>query len=250
MVRLDALVLICESSKHFDAYSPNPPPSFLPETLRSIVGDGSIRPPALYIALIPILGRNSRSTTSPTAATKPPPKPFSNPLRLFLNPDIVVLLVFNGIVYAAFYSVTATLSSLFSDAYPFLSETDLGLCFLAVSGGMLFGSVSVGKLLDKDYAKFKKKMAAQAAADKENGLDSQASGAAEAAGRDKGGNIDPAFPIEKARLRTLPVSLGIYVACLVGYGWCLQARVNIAGPIVLQIISEFGSSSSRVHLDG
>lgn len=206
----------------------------LPETLRSIVGDGSIRPPPLNMPLIPIIGHKSRSAVLPDAATKPPPKPFSNPLRLFLNPDIVVLLLFNGILYAAFYSVTATLSTLFSEAYPFLSQTDLGLAFLAISGGMLISSVSVGKWLDRDYAMFKAKMAAKAKADKENGIDE---GAEDAAGRDKDGNIDPKFPIEKARLRTMPISLGIFIACLVGYGWCLQAKVNIAGPLVLQIIS-------------
>lgn len=155
---------------------------------------------------------------------------------MLLNLDIVVLLVFNGILYAAFYSVTATLSTLFSDAYPYLTETDLGLCFLAVSGGMLIGSVSVGRLLDRDYARYKTKMAAKALADKERGVDEGAEGAG---GKDNDGNIDPNFPIEKARLRTLPFSLGVYIACLVGYGWCLQAKVNIAGPLILQIISEW-----------
>lgn len=111
---------------------------------------------------------------------------------------------------------------------------------------MLIGNFSVGKLLDNDYAKFKKKMAAKAATDKEKGVES--SRAAEAAGRDRGGNIDPAFPIERARLRTMPIWVGIYVACLVGYGWCLQAKVNIAGPLVLQIISRF--PHVLVHLDG
>lgn len=82
---------------------------------------------------------------------------------------------------------------------------------------------------------FKAKMEAKAKADMEKGVDE---GAEDAAGRDRDGNIDPSFPIERARLRTIPTSLGIYIACLVGYGWCLQAKVNIAGPLVLQIISE------------
>lgn len=100
---------------------------------------------------------------------------------------------------------------------------------------MLISSVSVGKWLDRDYANFKAKMAAMAKADREKGIDN---GAEDAAGRDKDGNLDPKFPIERARLRTLPISLGIYIACLAGYGWCLQAKVNIAGPLMLQIVSE------------
>lgn len=44
----------------------------------------------------------------------------------------------NGIIYSVFYGVTATISTLFEEAYPFLSETDIGLCFLAIGFVVLF----------------------------------------------------------------------------------------------------------------
>jgi hypothetical protein len=46
------------------------------------------------------------------------------------------------------------------------------------------------------------------------------------------------FPIELARLRTTPIYLAMFVAATVGYGWCLQQSVNLAVPLILQIISE------------
>ncbi|KAJ7162206.1 hypothetical protein C8R46DRAFT_1222349 [Mycena filopes] len=42
------------------------------------------------------------------------------------------LLLINAVVYAVVYGVTASISSLFHDTYPWLSETKLGLCFLTV----------------------------------------------------------------------------------------------------------------------
>ncbi|THH19063.1 hypothetical protein EW146_g2038 [Bondarzewia mesenterica] len=192
-----------------------------PETLRSIVGDGSILPPAFHRPIISIVGRNRQSTQS---NIRPPPKPFSNPLLLFTYPDIVVLLIFNGILYAVFYGVTATISSLFEKDYPFLNQTDIGLCFLAIGGGMVFGSVFTGRFLDRDYAAIKNKMIKQAQSDPEKKIDV------------KDVTKDEYFPIEVARLRTMPVYVFAFVACIIGYGWCLQAKVSIAGPLILQII--------------
>ncbi len=49
---------------------------------------------------------------------------------------------------------------------------------------------------------------------------------------------DENFPIERARLRTVPYLLVLYAGCVTGYGWCLQRRVSLAGPLILQFLSE------------
>lgn len=196
--------------------------SFLPETLRALVGDGSIRPPPLNRALIPFIGRKQRSASD---GHRPPPKPFINPFRLFTYPDVVVLLIFNGIIYAVFYGVTASISTLFEEAYPFLSQTDVGLCFLAIGGGMLFSAVGTGKLLDRDYQLVKGRILREMRVDPEKKEDVEAVFA------------EGKFPIERARLRTTPIYSFLFIACVLGYGWCLQAKVNIAGPLILQFIS-------------
>ncbi|KAI0052527.1 MFS general substrate transporter [Auriscalpium vulgare] len=195
---------------------------FLPETLRSIVGNGSIRPLRVYLPLVPIIGRHRGA---PTDTTRPPRKPFTNPLRIFTYPDVVVLLVFNGVIYAVYYGVTASISSLFKKAYPYLNQTTTGLCFLAIGGGMLIGTLLSGKLMDRDYAAIRDAMIKKAQADSEG----QIIDVNEITKSDN-------FPIEKARLRTAPIHLALFIGCVLGYGWALQAKVNLAVPLILQMI--------------
>ncbi|KAI0830472.1 MFS general substrate transporter [Trametes gibbosa] len=194
----------------------------LPETLRALVGNGSIPPPKAYRPLIPIIGRSAPDTSE--ASEKPPPRAFSNPFLLFTYPDVTLLLFFNALVYAVFYGVTATISTLFQPTYPFLTETDTGLCFLAIGGGMLVGGVVTGEMLDKEYQRVKRRMIRQATADPETKI------------RPEDVTKEEHFPIEYARLRLMPVFFALYVAACIGYGWCLQAGVNIAGPLILQIV--------------
>ncbi|KAJ7627150.1 MFS general substrate transporter [Roridomyces roridus] len=186
----------------------------LPETLRALVGNGSICPPSpLSRPLLPLIGRSH-------ARTPPPPnrprKPFQNPLRLLLNLDILLLLTFNGLVCAVFYGVTASISTILSDQYPELNETELGLCFLAIGGGMLFGSMTSGRILDWDYQRVKRRFLVS-----------------------RGGDMEKAqydgFPIEQARMRLIPVLLIFYVASCAAYGWCVQERTNLSGPLILLI---------------
>jgi len=140
---------------------------FLPETLRSLVGDGSYTPSAIYRPWVSIIGRN-RLSSSPI--DKPPKKTFANPLRLLTYPDILLILFYNGILYSVFYGVMATISVLFQKSYPFLNETDIGLCYLAIGGGMVFGSLLSGKILDRDYQAIKKEMIRKAEAEGEKGI--------------------------------------------------------------------------------
>lgn len=212
---------------------------FLPETLRALVGDGSVPPRAIYRPIVPLVGR-----INPLAPR--PPKPasaFKNPLRLLLNPDIALLLFSNGVVCAVYYGITASISTLFAETYPFLTEATIGLCFLPIGGGMVLGSSFTGKLLDKEFQRMKAQMMNVAEGDDK--VRSQVED-----------EEDLRFPIEKvnsrlrledrhlpvsgpkARLRLMPFCLVIFVGSCVGYGWCLENRANIAGPLVLQISSQ------------
>ncbi|KAJ7502612.1 MFS general substrate transporter [Mycena galericulata] len=190
---------------------------FLPETLRIIVGNGSIPPPKIYYPVVPIIGRRAIHSDTRTAATAPR-RQFQNPLRLLLQADVLLLLLINAVVYSVFYGVTASISTVFHTAYPQLNETELGLCFLTVGGGMIIGSLFSGKLLDLDYQKLRRGMPPRAEEVDE-----------------KAGATDDAFPIEKARLRLMPAFLVVFVASCVGYGWCIERRTNIAGPLILLI---------------
>ncbi|KAF9061666.1 major facilitator superfamily domain-containing protein [Rhodocollybia butyracea] len=207
---------------------------FLPETLRSIVGNGSIKPSPLLRPIIPIVAgyKNipaNENETKQLEKTKVARKRFRNPLTLLLYPDIPLLLLFNGTVSAVYYAVTATISSLFVEIYPFLSETEVGLCFLCIGGGMTVGSLVSGRLLDREWRSVSK-------AYRENTLSKKGGEAAVAEIDIKKARDDPDFPIEYARLRAIPYIMIFFVGAVIGYGWCIQAAVHISAPLILQFV--------------
>lgn len=203
----------------------------MPETLRAFVGDGSIPPPRFYTPLIPIIGRSRQSVTPQDPSTRPARRGFNNPFVLFLYPDISLLLLFNAVVYAVFYGVTTSISTLFKTTYPYLSETEIGLCFLAIGGGMLIGGVVTGRVLDLEYRRVKQRMIA--ANEKETDPEKRLS--------PEDVTKEENFPIEIARLRLMPIYFGVFVVTCVGYGWTLEKDASIAAPLVLQFIRTYSS---------
>lgn len=213
---------------------------FLPETMRAMVGNGSIRPPSfIHLPLLPVVGRSykdkdAKTMTSAQAERKTEAdapggksRKSTNPFRLLLYPDIALTLAYTGIIYAVNYTIMSTISSSFATAYPFLSETLIGICYLSTGLGMLIGSTVNGKLLDFDYARIKKKHNA--------GTSDQLAG-----------EYDADFPIEFARLRMVPWLVLVFVGCVIGWGWCIGFRSHIAVPLVLQVICKFSSSPSVI----
>lgn len=177
---------------------------FLPETLRSIAGNGSIPVPRYLHPILPIVGRATARNAFDIDASPARPKHSVNPFVLLTYPDVIVLLSFTGIVYAVNYTITATISSAFARIYPHLSETVLGLCYLPVGAGMIIGSSMTGKLLDWEYARIKERVGAH-------------------------------FTIEYARLRLMPFYLLLFVVCVVGWGWAIESRVHMAIPLLLSV---------------
>ena len=129
--------------------------SLQPETLKSIVEEGRDRIPIIYQPVIPIIGR--RISQGPTVAREVTAKVYRNPFRLFLQPDILLLLALNAIVNAVFYGINTSISTLFTAAYPFLNETEIGLCYLAIGGGMIMATSIMGRVLDWEYQTFRKR---------------------------------------------------------------------------------------------
>ncbi|KAG6832159.1 hypothetical protein H0H92_004890 [Tricholoma furcatifolium] len=201
---------------------------FLPETLRSLVGDGSVPPPLIYRPVIPII----KTRGEPCYESRPERKKLQNPLRLLGHVDIIVLLVLNAIATAVYNAFTATISTLLASAYPFLSETEIGLCFLGIGGGMLVGGVGNGKMLDWEYRRLLNKVKGTEEPTTDQPKEKPAKQ-----------TVPEDFPIEKARLRLLPLLVALLVVCSCGYGWCIQRQVNLAGPLILQIIVGYISIS-------
>ncbi|KAH7018160.1 major facilitator superfamily domain-containing protein [Microdochium trichocladiopsis] len=201
---------------------------FLPETLRSLVGNGSIRPPnpVLNQPVIKVFGRGVRTHPAPKRDPSAK-KPSINPFILFTYPDVALTLSFNAVTYSVYYSIMATTSSALEHAYPWLSTTLLGIGYLPTGLGMILGATLTGKLLDREYARAKSRHAAVVA---------EAETAAAAVAGGSSAVEVPRFPKEHARLRTMPAHVVLMAAAVVGWGACIGHSVPIAAPLVLQAI--------------
>ncbi|KAL1682304.1 major facilitator superfamily domain-containing protein [Schizophyllum commune] len=131
---------------------------FLPETRRTDVASRNAFTKLIYTPTIPVVKRSQASidsaqpTTTTTTTSTPTVTPkrarIRNPLPLFLNPAVSLALAFTAVIYSVWYCVTATISSAFAAKYPFLTEADVGLCYLPIGVGMFLSSAVHGRILD------------------------------------------------------------------------------------------------------
>lgn len=205
----------------------------LPETLRGLVGNGSQLPsnPMIRFPLIIYLrmsrvarDTNSTSTTQNTTRT---PIDVLGPFRILLNKHAAPLIFFLAIYYAVWQMSITAMSSLFESRYG-LTETEIGLTFIANGIGSIVGTLVTGKILDFEYRRVKADFEARASANGE--LDTTASHA-NAEGRE--------FPIEKARLRLVPLFSFMQCLSILLFGWTIQypTHVHIAVPIISTFIT-------------
>ncbi|KAJ3472685.1 hypothetical protein NLG97_g10791 [Lecanicillium saksenae] len=121
-------------------------------------------------------------------------------------------------------SITA-MSSLFKDRYG-LGELHIGLTFIANGVGCMAGTLVTGKILDADYRRVKAKFQTPESAEDED---------------------EKSFPIEKARLRLLPVFSLLQCLSILLFGWTIQypRKVPIAIPIVSTFVTGWTAVSTQ-----
>ncbi|TRX96974.1 hypothetical protein FHL15_002280 [Xylaria flabelliformis] len=192
----------------------------LPETLRSAVGNGSARTSNL-IARFPLTiyqkTTKVKFTPQPAVTAKTSRIDLIGPFRILFSKQAAPIILFLGIYYAVWQMSITAMSTLFQSHYG-LTETQTGLTYIANGVGSIIGTLITGKILDADYRRFKAKQEYQA-------------------GRD---DTDTAtFPIEKARLRLVPIFAGLQCASVLVFGWTVQYshRVHIAVPIITTFIT-------------
>ncbi|KAF9869855.1 major facilitator superfamily transporter [Colletotrichum karsti] len=204
---------------------------FLPETMRSIAGDGSLRLDGpVYKPLI-------RYVTSEPHYMQDPDGPlnrksvtiwtFLRPFRLFREKDLVINLIWGGFIYAIWNMVTTSTTPVFKARFPFLNELLLGVAFLPNGFGTIVGSVLAGKLLTRDY----KIIAAEYKATHNIREDEELSPK----------DIPVDFPLEKVRLQRLPWIVALFTASITGYGFSLAypTATSRNGWIALPLTMQF-----------
>ncbi|RFU78622.1 hypothetical protein TARUN_3592 [Trichoderma arundinaceum] len=214
----------------------------LPETLRSIVANGSRTPSSpmgkypliVYQKLSKIEWNHDISTVAPDEKKR---IDIFGPFRILISKHATPIIVFLSIYYAVWQMSITAMSTLFEQNYN-LKETQIGLTFIANGVGSMVGTLITGKILDRDYKTVKVAYDAQMAqTDLENGIELTRSAT----------KAEEDFPIEKARLRLVPVFSIIQCLSILLFGWTIQYphRVHIAVPIVSTFITGWTAVSAQ-----
>lgn len=183
----------------------------LPETLRILVGNGSG-----YANPTPLQWIKHRRLDIPKNTTSTIQRKKPNPLRPFiylLQPDIAVMLVFYGIIYANMYALMVTIPNQFGVVYG-LNELQMGLCYLPLGVGCVIGAYTNGYLMDRNFRVEAKNYGCEP----------------------KVGRLPIDFPVFRCRLRTTWINIIFIDIIAIVYGWLLQQHVHLAAPLILQFV--------------
>jgi predicted MFS family arabinose efflux permease len=202
----------------------------LPETLRSIVGNGSHRPMSVVTRYPLILYQTSKQQLKGSAESELQPKKsvdVTGPTRILFSKQALPIIAFLAVYYAVWQMSITAMSSLFQDRYG-LSETAIGLTFIANGVGSIIGTLSTGKILDADYRKVREAHEAQSVGRE---FDSE--------------TMD--FSLEKARLRLVPVFALIQCGSILVFGWTINfpQHVHIAAPIASTFVTGWTAVSMQ-----
>ncbi|KAI1212055.1 MFS general substrate transporter [Annulohypoxylon truncatum] len=192
----------------------------LPETCRSIVGNGSYWPPLINLPPITLLcALRQRDTIQ-----RPDQKVRTgllNPLSvlsLLKNRSTLAAVLCYGIYYTIYSCLQASLSTVFVETYS-ITGLVAGLSYLPFGVACATSAFVAGKIIDRDYRK-----------------------TAEARGMHvdqlRGDNVSK-IPIEYIRLRTNKYHIAFCAPLVAGYGWSLQLKAHMALPLVLQFFIGF-----------
>ncbi|KAK8053577.1 multidrug resistance protein [Apiospora saccharicola] len=194
----------------------------LPETARNIVGDGSAPAPGgIYRPLVHLMAlKDGKAVVRPRRPRFVVPNPVSC-LRLLFFKDIFIVLLCNGVYYATYCCVQATLASLFVEVYGY-HELQAGLVYIPFGLGCLVATYSWGRLLNYDYARVKRPYESRMTEATMTDYHSED------------------FPIEQARLCSCFYLVGVVAVSTTAYGWVVGLRVHVAVPLFLQTVIGYG----------
>lgn len=214
----------------------------LPETQRSIAGNGSVPLKGIYAPLAymfrkPKAWRDHDADENRQAPRPREPLTFKSaysPLLSIFEKDVAVLLAWGAVAYTAWSMVTSSTTQTLLNSFPDLQSWELGLCFLPNGIGCVAGSLCTGRLMDLSFR------SAEARYRKQRGLSDPDDDVKDRAD----------FPTVRARLRLMPLTSATLVACLVLYGPSFELndawrynRGNLAAPLALQLLIAFSATA-------
>lgn len=189
-----------------------------PETCRAVVGNGSVPPASWNRPLWTLFVRTSRfddeqRTADRSTIQKPKKRP--NPISALLiatQKEMGLVLLYGSFLYAGYMAVISTLSTELASRFGF-NSIQIGLCYLPMGLGSISSRWVVGRLLDWNFRREAHLQGMVIHKNRQQEIEQ--------------------FDIERARLAiTLPL---IYMAslCILAYGWVMQYRTSLPGPLVM-----------------
>ncbi|KAL2066809.1 hypothetical protein VTL71DRAFT_1233 [Oculimacula yallundae] len=213
----------------------------LPETSRSVVGNGSKSVHGIWkMWKLPLLDRyrgdhelggmgvaDEVENHSVSHGEQPRWNILSplGALRIILYPDAAAVLVMIATSYTVYYTIQVAIPVIYKDIYGF-NDLFVGLTFLPGLAGMTLGGILAGKLIDINFATTARKQIIDVFS---------ASGAK-----------PQDFPLEAARYRGIFPFIFFEVGLVAGYGWAVRAHVHVAVPLVIQFFA-CGTSTMFSH---
>lgn len=200
---------------------------FLPETLRSIAGNGTIPLTSIHRPVV----YKKPLHPAPRDQNASPPKKVTvasvvAPLKFLFEKDVFITLFFGSIVYSVWSMVTSSTTALFQ-AHFHLNDLQVGLVFLPNGAGCVAGSYLTGYLMDHDYTTIETQYRKQ-----HNILSSTP--------LNKKDLLD--FPIERSRLRNIWWIVLLFVTSTAIYGFSLDLDI-IAVPLILQFFIAYTATA-------
>ncbi|KAF2105811.1 major facilitator superfamily domain-containing protein [Lophiotrema nucula] len=194
---------------------------FLPETGRSVVGNGTIPPPSYSRPFLPLIMRPYKHHDPQESSIIHRKKTVPNPLKslqVLSRKDTAVSITAGSIIYMVYCTSHASLSTVLVPTYG-LSQLQAGLVYLPFGLSSLFSTIISGKIMDRDYKVVAKKY--NLPIDRVAGDDLQR------------------FPIEEARLRSIIIPALLTSASMIGYGWAVHKQMDLWLPLTLQAVAGF-----------
>jgi multidrug resistance protein len=146
-----------------------------------------------------------------------------NPLACLLiifHYDTFLALWMHSSFYTVDYSMVAAIPDIYKSIYRF-NDLQIGLSYLPRGAGIIIGGYCNGKLMDYNYRVTAKKIGWTI---------------------NEAGDDLPKFPIEQARSRGSYWLLLISTATLIGYGWAVTKHSHVSILLILQFVQGFWST--------
>jgi MFS family permease len=206
---------------------------FLAETCRNVVDDGSVPPPKWRRCYM-----NAKMEKRFIAEGRPIPYDkrdelarkrklgFPNPLetvKIVFTKEAGYILVYIGMLCCGYYATVALIPSQFGTVYGF-NQIQIALCYLPLGCGSFLASLVRGRIIDSRYRFHAKRLGMPLKFNRQVDLSN--------------------FPIERARLEVVIPTLAVGAACFIGFGWMVQYKVNLSGPLIFLFVIGFCVSAS------